>query len=416
MKKISLLILTQYFPPEVGAPQNRLFELALRLQKLNVDITVLTAMPNYPQMKIYEGYENKKYYYEEISGIPVHRASIYIPKKKSIIQRLLNYFSFVYNAARVGKKKLNNFDFILCESPPLFLGWAAMFLARRKKAKLIFNVSDLWPESAEKLGVVTNKFLLKLAYNLEAKLYRKSVLVTGQTQGICKDINSRFPSVKTYWLPNGVDLEYYKPSSENLNKWREKYGFYTSDIVFLYAGIIGLAQGLEVILHAAEKLRENNKIKFVLLGSGPEKPRLEKLKFDLKLENVYFFDAVTKAEMPEIIAASDASIIPLKKMDLFLGAIPSKIFENLSMEKPIILGVDGEARDLFIKKGNCGLYFEPENHSELAQCCLTLASNNMLRKSLGENGRNFVKENFNRNNIAENFRMQLDKLAVNGKD
>ena len=207
---MKLLILTQYFPPEVGAPQNRLFELAIRLKKMGVNVTVLTAMPNYPQMKIYDGYEGKNYMYEEIEGIPVHRASIYLPKNKSIIQRLLNYFSFVYSSAQVGKNRIGDVDVILCESPPLFLGYSALYLKRKKKAKLIFNVSDLWPESAEKLGVVTNKWMLKLAYRLEKKLYRKSILVTGQTQGICKNINDRFPLVKTYWFsitcdsPNNV--------------------------------------------------------------------------------------------------------------------------------------------------------------------------------------------------------------------
>ena len=209
---MNLLILTQYFPPEVGAPQNRLFELAVRLKKLGINVSVLTAMPNYPQMRIYEGYEGKDYLFEEIEGIPVHRASIYLPKSKSIIQRLLNYFSFVYSSAKIGKRKIGPVDVIMCESPPLFLGYSALYLKRVKKAKLIFNVSDLWPESAEKLGVVTNKWLLKLAYNLEKKLYHQSVLVTGQTQGICKNINERFSDIKTYWLPNGVDVKFYNPA------------------------------------------------------------------------------------------------------------------------------------------------------------------------------------------------------------
>jgi glycosyltransferase involved in cell wall biosynthesis len=240
---VKLLILTQYFPPEVGAPQNRLFELALRLQQSGVEITVLTAMPNYPQMEIYKGYEGKSYVYEEMNGLKVHRSSIYVSTNKSVIGRLRNYFSFVISSALTGNKKLGQFDFLLCESPPLFLGYSASYLARRKKAKLIFNVSDLWPESAEKLGVVTNKQLLKLAYNLEEKLYKRSVLVTGQTQGICRNIRERFSSVNTYWLPNGVDLEYYDPARVSAGSWRKDHGFSDTDIVFAYAGIIGIAQG-----------------------------------------------------------------------------------------------------------------------------------------------------------------------------
>ena len=407
---MKLLILTQYFPPEVGAPQNRLFELAVRLKRIGVDVSVLTAMPNYPQMKIYDGYEGKDYLYEEIEGIPVHRASIYLPKSKSIIQRLLNYFSFVYSSAQVGKNKIGDVDVIMCESPPLFLGYSALYLKRKKKAKLIFNVSDLWPESAEKLGVVTNKWMLKLAYNLEAKLYRKSVLVTGQTQGICKSISERFPDVKTYWLPNGVDVSYYNPSTVTGN-WRKEKGFQDTDVLFLYAGIIGLAQGLEIILSAAEKVKDNATIKFILLGSGPEKEKLQAIQKERQLTNVYFFEAVSKKHMPQIVQASDVSVIPLRKLELFLGAIPSKIFENLAMEKAVILAVDGEARELFVNQGRCALYSEPENVEDLVKNVLLLANDTSLRKQLGESGRTYVEHSFNRDTIAQNFYKELIKYV-----
>ena len=407
---MKLLILTQYFPPEVGAPQNRLFELAVRLQHLGVKITILTAMPNYPQMKIHEGYINKKYLYEEIEGLKVHRASIYVSQSKSIINRLRNYFSFVVSSARIGKSKLDNFDFLLCESPPLFLGYSAMRLAKQKKAKLIFNVSDLWPESAEKLGVVNNKFLLKLAYNLEAKLYKRAVLVTGQTQGICANITSRFPAVKTYWLPNGVDLTYYNPSTVEAGNWRQKNNFSTNDFILVYAGIIGIAQGLEVILKSAQNFIAISTIKFVFIGSGPEKDKLLTWKATKNLTNVFFLDAVSKKEMPIILKNSNAAIIPLRKLDLFTGAIPSKIFENLAMEVPILLGVNGEARQLFIDKANAGLYFEPENSEDLTQCILKLIEDNDTALQLGKNGRHFVNEFFNRENIAQNLFKELSSI------
>lgn len=404
---LKLLILTQYFPPEVGAPQNRLFELAIRLRKLGVDTTVLTAMPNYPQMQIYSNYLGKKYVYEEMEGLKIHRASIFVSQSKSIIARLRNYFSFVLSSAFVGSRKLNTFDFLLCESPPLFLGYSAMHLARRTKAKLIFNVSDLWPESAEKLGVVTNSWLLKMAYNLEARLYKKATLVTGQTQGICKSINLRFPNVKTYWLPNGVDLDYYDPEQVNESDWRVKNNFKQTDFILLYAGIIGIAQGLEIILNTAKNFNGQPNIKFVLLGSGPEKEKLLQLKTQSMLENVFFLDAVSKKQMPEILKAVNASIIPLKKLDLFLGAIPSKIFESLAMELPILLGVGGEAKDLFINQGNCGFYFEPENAESLTLAIEKLVDSQTLAKQLGKNGRQFVNTFFNREDIANKFYSQL---------
>jgi glycosyltransferase involved in cell wall biosynthesis len=400
---MKLLILTQYFPPETGAPQNRLFELAVRLQKLGVKVTVLTAMPNYPNMEIMKGYEGKKYHYEEMNGIPVHRASIYVTKKRGIVDRLRNYFSFVISSRRVGTKIEGDFDLLMCESPPLFLGYSALYLAKKKKAKLIFNVSDLWPESAEKLGVVTNSTMLNMAYRLEEKCYRNSALVTGQTQGICKSINDRFPQVKTFWLPNGADLAYYDPSKVQGGNWREKNGFSPEDQIFLYAGIIGIAQGLEVILYAAEALLAEPKCKFVLLGSGPEKERLMAIAKEAKLSNVTFLDAVKKDAMPSIIASVNATIVPLKKLDLFKGAIPSKIFESLAMKVPILLGVEGEAKDLFIEKGNCGIFFEPGNSDSLKNAIQILLSNKEKSKELGENGRKYVDEHFNRDIIAQKF-------------
>lgn len=403
---MKLLILTQYFPPEVGAPQNRLYELAVRLQKCGVDVTVLTAMPNYPQMKIYEGYKNKLYHYEEMDGLKIHRAWIYTSTNKGIVKRLLNYFSFVKSAAWVGLFKLKRMDCILCESPPLFLGMTAYFLKKTKRAKLIFNVSDLWPESAEKLGLVTNKFLLKSATRLEEFLYKKSDLITGQTQGIVKNIQSRFPKKNVYWLPNGVDMNYYD-ASKITSSWRTTNNFQQNDFILLYAGIIGYAQGLEVILNAANLLKAYKQIKFVLLGSGPEKIKLQYLQSELKLDSVYFFDAVSKVEMPSIVAAADVAVIPLKRLDLFKGAIPSKIFENLSMKKPILLGVEGEAKDLFIDTGKCGLAFIPEDSVDLKEKVLTMFADKNMVKELGENGYEYVKNNFTRNEISIKFYEKL---------
>jgi glycosyltransferase involved in cell wall biosynthesis len=399
---MKLLILTQYFPPEVGAPQNRLYELAVRLQQKGIEVSVLTAMPNYPQMKVYEGYTGKFYLQESMNGLQVHRTWIYTTTSKGIFKRLLNYFSFVFTSFFVGWFKLGKFDFILCESPPLFLGKTAYALKKLKGARLLFNVSDLWPESAERLGLVTNSFFLKSATKLEEFLYRQADLISGQTQGIVKNISSRFPDKKVYWLPNGVDLNYYKADAVQSN-WREQNNFSKDDFILLYAGIIGHAQGLEVIIHAATQLKAVTNIKFVLIGSGPEKERLQTLKKEMNAHNVFFFDAVGKTEMPAIIAASDVSVVPLKRLDLFKGAIPSKIFENLAMKKAILLGVEGEAKDLFITAGNAGLAFIPEDATDLAEKTLQLHNNRMLLQQLGENGYRYVQEKFTRDKIATEF-------------
>lgn len=397
-----ILILTQYFPPEVGAPQNRLFELAVRLKKMGVEITVLTAMPNYPRMIIHPDYAGKKYVFESMDGIPVHRSSIYVSTNRSILKRLLNYFSFVYSSWRTGRRKLGEFDFIFCESPPLFLGISAVLLCWKLKAKLIFNVSDLWPESAEKLGLVRNKLLLKVSTWLEEYLYKKSALVTGQTQGIVRNIQDRFPAKTVYWLPNGVDLSYYDPEKYD-KRWKQENGFAKNDFLVLYAGIIGHAQGLEVILDAADRLRGHSQIRFVLLGDGPEKEQLMRKASDMSLGNVTFLDPVPKSAMPWIVSAADAAVIPLKRLELFKGAIPSKIFESLAMKKPLLLGVEGEAKELFIDEGQCGLSFTPESGEELAAAVLAMSNDPARVLQFGENARNYAERKFNRDAIAERF-------------
>lgn len=407
---MKLLLITQYFPPEVGAPQNRLSELALRLIKEGVEITVLTAMPNYPQMEIHKEYLGKKYCEDQFYDCKVYRSAIYVSKSKSIAARLRNYLSFVWSSYRCGATKIKgNFDAVFCESPPLFLGISAYFIAKKKKAKFIFNVSDLWPESAEKLGIVKNNLFLKAATILEEFLYKKAALITGQTKGITNNISSRFPSKKVYWLPNGVDLKFYDPANFSDN-WRIQNNFKSDDVLFLYGGILGYAQGLELIIHTANELKDHPKIKFILLGSGPEKEKLLALKEKLLLDNVIFMDPVPKDQMPYIISSIDCSIVPLKKLDLFLGAIPSKIFECLSMETPILLGVDGEAKGLFIDDADAGIYFEPENIQELKNGVLKLAMDNKLRKKMGKNGRIYVNDYFNRNQIAKELKSCLEDL------
>jgi glycosyltransferase involved in cell wall biosynthesis len=406
---MKILILTQYYPPEIGAPQNRLHELAVRLKAHDIEVEVLTAMPNYPKMEIFNEYVNGKIKNEEIDGIKIYRSLIYVSKSKGIFSRLLNYFSFVWSSFWRGRK-LGNYDYLLVESPPLFLGYSAMALSRKLNAKLIFNVSDLWPESAEKLNIVNNKTLLKFAYNLEEKCYRKATLITGQTQGIVDNIKQRFPSKNVYWLPNGVDVEFYNPNNYSINGFRIKYNFKEDDILFFYGGILGHAQGLKTVIRAANLVKENLSIQIILQGSGPEKVDLVNLKEELKLDNIHFLPPVPKAEMPNILKEVDVALVPLRKLDLFHGAIPSKIFEALAMEKPLLLGVEGEAKKHFIDIAKAGRYFQPENEFDLADKMIEYSKDKNMIVEMGSNGRTYVSKHFNRNKIAEDFIKQLQNL------
>lgn len=399
---MKVLILTQYYPPETGAPQNRLSDLAVRLKAMGDEVVVLTALPNYPHQKIYEGYRNKCKVKEVIDGIVVHRSWIFVRKSGSVFFRLLNYFSFVWSSFWYGWFHLGKFDLIICESPPLFLGISAWMLKKIKGSRLLFNVSDLWPESAEKLGLVTNRIFLKSASCLERFMYKHSELISGQTQGIVKSISDRFPRKKIFWLRNGVNPDFFDPE-EIYEDIRSRLGIDKKKFVVFYGGIIGHAQGLEIILNVASKIKESN-ILFLIAGEGPVKQKLLQLKDKMKLSNVLFVNPFVKNEMPAVINCIDVAVIPLKKIELFTGAIPSKIFESLAMRKPILLGVDGEAREIFIENGNCGLFFEPENEADLTEKIMQLYSDNSLYSKLAENAFNYVNKNFNRDKIAREFK------------
>lgn len=401
-----LLIVTQYFPPETGAAQNRLMLLATRLQNLGVTVTILTAMPNYPSMKVHAGYRGRFYRFELMQGLPVHRAWIFTGTSKSIVLRLVNYFSFVKTSFLIGLIKTGRQDIVFCESPPLFLGISAWFLAWFKRAELVFNVSDLWPESAEKLGLVTNRYLLGVSTVLEEFLYRHSAIVSGQTQGIVQNISSRFPMKKVVWLKNGVLIDEVKAVDFDPD-WREKNGFSGDDLLIVYAGILGHAQGLEVLLRAAAILTHDPGIHFLLIGNGPVRDHLIAMKERMNLSNVTFWDNRPKPEVLRIIHACDASVVPLKKLDIFKGAIPSKIFENLALKKPLLLGVEGEAKEIFIDRGKAGWAFEPENDVDLAEKILYLKAHREEGTLVGERGFQLLVSQFNPDRIAEEFLRDL---------
>lgn len=401
---MKLLFLTQYYPPETGAPQNRLHSLALNLKKFGFEVEVLTAMPNYPKMRVFEGYRRRLFHAEKIDGIEVRRSWIFVTRSKLMLPRLLNYFSFVFTSLVFGLRA-KPVDYVLCESPPLFLGISGWLIAKARGARLIFNVSDLWPESAEKLEIVGNGLPLRIAYHLEAWLYRKSFLVTGQTQGIVNDIKVRFPNVPVFWLPNGIDEDVVANVERDCN-WRKHYGI-EGKKVFMYAGVLGHCQGLEVIIMAAKRLRNHDEIAFVIVGDGPLSEDLQELN-RVQEAGVIFMPNTPKQIVLGMIADVYAYIVVLKKLDLFKGAIPSKLFDPLGFSVPILLGVEGEAKSLFIDDAQSGLAFEPENDEALALSVMRIVKDPEGRDQMGQNGLKYVGKNFNRRLIAKRLMDRLE--------
>jgi colanic acid biosynthesis glycosyl transferase WcaI len=395
---MNLVILSQYYPPEVGAPQNRLSELARLMVLAGDTVTVLTAMPNYPTGKIYPGYGGL-FQKECLNGVSIVRTFIYPTQKADLLRRLTNYFSFVITSAVLGTFLLKRADVLLVESPPLFLGLSAVWLTFLKRARLIFNVSDLWPESAVQLGIVRrNSFSHRASSWLESFCYRRSWLVTGQSKSIIADIQARFPECRTYHLSNGVDTNRFAMTTNH----RAGQGLNVNgDCVVMYAGLHGLAQGLGQILTAAEDLSEDHRFRFVLIGDGPEKKMLMAQAEMRGLSNVEFQNPRRSEEIPTLMAGCDIVLVPLTSY--LLGAVPSKLYEAMASGRPTVLVAKGEASEI-VNEHQAGLTVEPGDTRGLVHALKTLVEQPQLRRTLGENGRRAAEQHFDRKTIVSRFR------------
>jgi glycosyltransferase involved in cell wall biosynthesis len=405
---VRLGILTQYYPPETGAPQARLSHLAEAFARQGHEVVVLTAMPNYPRGKVFEGYGGLVRKERRNGGVSVIRTWIYPTQSVERVRRLFNYFSFVGSSALVGSLTLPKLDYLMTESPPLFLGIAGYWLARRTGARWIFNVSDLWPESAVRLGVLGPGTALRAAERLEAFCYRKAWLVTGQSSEILADVEARFPGTSTYLLSNGVDTDMFGPQRRTAASRRHLGAAETASngtCIAVYAGLHGIAQGLDQVLDAAAELR-NESIHFVLVGEGPEKTRLVARASELRLPKVRFLDSLSREDMPALMASADIAIVPLKLR--LPGAVPSKLYEAMGSAAPVVLVADGESAAI-VKETGAGFVVAPGDVAGLAKALKSLASDTVLRRKMGIAGRAAAEQRFSRQSIAERFIARLEE-------
>jgi glycosyltransferase involved in cell wall biosynthesis len=395
-------ILTQYYPPEMGAPQVRLSNLASRFVERGHEVFVLTAMPNYPRGRIYPGYGGL-FRREKSDGVSIIRSGIY-PATGLGKARLLNYFSFVFSSALVGAFTLPRLDYLVTESPPLFLGMSGYFLSRLKKARWVFNVSDLWLESAVQLGALREGHALRMARSVEAFCYRKAWCVSGQSKEILAGIGLRYPDAPSYHLSNGVATDVFRPGIGS----REVRGELAAGkaTIALYAGLHGLAQGLEQVLEAANRLRDLNDLSIVLVGDGPEKDTLVDLARVRGLTNVRFLDPAPRERMPVILASADIALVPLKER--LFGAVPSKLYEAMGAGVPVILMAGGEASDIVVESG-AGVVVPPGNVEALATALRELATDPQRRHRMGANGRQAALARFDRKAIADAFIDHLER-------
>ncbi len=397
------LILSQYYPPEIGAPQIRLRSVVRELRRHGIDVEVLTALPNYPIGKVFPGYSGRWKVNETIDNVPVTRTWIYAGTGKSAPIRLANYLSFTLTAliaALSGPRP----DLMFVESQPLSLGVVAVLMKWLRKVPYIYNVPDLQVDVAREMGFMKNRSLLKLASQLENAFLRRAWKVSTVTHQFIQHFRQRgLSEAQITFLPNGADTDFLKPrraSQELLNRW----GVHGKK-VFLYVGTHAYYHGLETLIEAADLLRQRHDIVFIMVGDGPERARLKDMCTGRRLHNVIFATSPYE-EMDQLYSIAYASIATLRNIDVAKGMRLSKVFPSLSCGVPVIYSGFGEAAELLVAN-NCGLVAQPERPDLLAGAIRTLVSQPRLRWDLARKGRALVEKEYSWSAIVERWLSEI---------
>lgn len=412
-KPMRFLILTLYFPPEIGAAPTRLYAMASELARIGHSVEVVTAMPNYPHGTISPKYRGSFYKREIRDRIVIHRLLVY-PTLGSGLGRMLNYLSFSLSSI-VGLFRAARPDFVFVESPPPTLTLPAYVYSLIRQVPFILNVADLWPDTLIDMGLLKKGFLHDLLARWETWSYRKASFVNAITDGV-RDTLVRVKNVppgRVLFLPNGVDTERYQPRPPDL-AFKSSLGLAGKKVI-LYSGTLGRAHGLEHVLHAAKLLEKEKDFHFLFLGDGSERPAMEKLRDELALTNVTFQDAVQVEQLGRYQSIANCGLVSLRSLPIFEGARPSKMFPLLAAGIPLIYFGSGEGARL-IQAANAGIVVPGERPEALAAAIPQLLRDETRVAALGANGRAFVKENHEWSKLIADWlsklRTQSSRLAV----
>lgn len=400
-----ILFITDNFPPETNAPASRTYEHARRWVRSGHRVTIITGVPNFPLGRVYQGYRNRLLQRELLDGIEIVRVLTYITPNRGFIRRTLDYMSFMASAILLSPV-VKEVDVVVATSPQFFAAVAGCLIAKLKKKPFVFELRDLWPDSITALGVLKKGQIVKFLQKLEYYLYRQAAAIVSVTESYRKILAANgVEAEKIHFIPNGADLEIYwlRPKDQEIVK---RYGL-EGKFVVSYIGTLGMAHGLQTLLSAAETLKESEDIVFLIIGEGAEKKALMEAALRDGLSNIMFVEGQPKSEIIRFWSVSDATLVLLKRADLFKRVIPSKIFEAFAMQVPVILGVEGEAAEI-VKQARAGLLVEPEDSMALAEAVFKLHSDCELRKQMGRNGRFSVEKVYNRDISADQMLQILE--------
>lgn len=403
---MKILYISQYFPPEIGAPSARVSELSRFWVEQGHEVTVLTGFPNHPTgvvPKEYKSRLNRFVMRENFHGVNLVRSWLLpFPNRKSW-ERILNYSSFFFSSAITGLF-LKRPDVVIGTSPQLLVALSAWWVARCKGVPFVFEVRDLWPESVAAVGMGKQNSLLYRTLKTIAKfLYRKADRIVVVAPAFKDHLVQHWqvPAEKIAVVENGVETGFFKQQPVDQDIRREIHA--GGKFVVSYIGTIGAAHQLETMLDAAEMLQQSMpEVIFLLAGEGAEKERICSLVQSKKLSNLHILPALLREKVPDYIAASDACLVLLKKEEIFKTVIPTKMLEFMSCARPVILGVEGQAKEI-LEKAQAGISIEPGSPDALAHAIAFLAANRQLGQSLGENGRRYILRHLSRQRTAQTY-------------
>jgi glycosyltransferase involved in cell wall biosynthesis len=403
-----ILFLSHYFPPEVNAPASRTYEHCKAWARAGHEVTVITCAPNHPRGKVYDGYRNRLWHREERDGIKIIRLWTFVTANEGFLKRSLNYFSFML-ACIAAAPFVPKADVVVTTSPQFFNGLAGYPVGRMKRIPWILEIRDLWPDSVVAVGGMKPGMMVKLLEWLELFAYRKADVIVPVTDSFERYmVGKGITPAKIEVIKNGVDASIFKPHVGE-NPLRGELGL-EGKFVAAYFGTHGMAHKLETLLEAADLLRDRPDIVFLLVGDGAERGRVAEMRAARGLSNVLMLGQQPKAKMPALWDLASVSVVHLKRSPLFRTVIPSKIFESMAMEKPILIGVEGESAEI-VRKAEAGICVEPENAQQLAAAVLKLAGEPETLRSMGRKGRTFVVENFDRDRLAMRYAALIERVV-----
>ncbi len=381
-----ILFLTDNFPPESNAPASRTFEHCREWVRAGHQVTVITCAPNFPKGKVFDGYRNRLWQQEEMSGIQVIRVWSYITANEGFIKRILDYQSFMLGAT-LAAPFVRGVDVVVGTSPQFFTACAAYLVSRMKRIPFVFELRDMWPESIKAVGAMNDSAVIRVLERIEMFLYRKAARIVTVTHAFKDTLMRRgIDGQKIEVVTNGVDLSHFSPQAKDAQLLAQ-HGL-NGKFVAGYIGTHGMAHALETLLEAAQTLQQtpgSENIRLLFLGDGARRAVLANQAQAMGLGNVLFLDAVPKDQVKRYWSILDVAVIHLRKTELFASVIPSKLFECMGMGLPVLHGVAGESADIVVRE-QVGELFESENAHELVAGLLRMRDKSEAYARYQQNG------------------------------